>query len=209
MPCGTIPLIGSGQPLERRKVPARGHYITSNDINRSRSLRPTLSTPVASIPSSAGPGHTGSTRCGSSSTIDSGPKTIEASRAVWGQCVGIAARHRIKPLFVFFDSCWDPFPKLGRQRAPKPGVHNSGWVQSPGAEHLDDLDYRRTLLDYVTGVLSQFRTDDRFLGRESWNEPTFRSTCIARSRGKTSWSVSPTYFRWRSGGHVRSIRVNR
>ena len=65
------------------------------------------------------------------------------------QFVTIAARHRIKPLFVLFDSCWDPFPKPGRQRAPKPGVHNSGWVQSPGAEHLDDLDYRRTLLNYV------------------------------------------------------------
>ncbi|MGH3595209.1 MAG: 1,4-beta-xylanase, partial [Mycobacterium sp.] len=34
------------------------------------------------------------------------------------QFVGIAARHRIKPLFVLFDSCWDPFPRLGRQRAP-------------------------------------------------------------------------------------------
>jgi hypothetical protein len=87
------------------------------------------------------------------------------------QFVGIAARHRIKPLFVLFDSCWDPFPKLGRQRAPKPGVHNSGWVQSPGAERIDDLDYRRTLRDYVTGVLRQFRTDDRVLGWDLWNEP--------------------------------------
>ncbi|MEE2852449.1 MAG: 1,4-beta-xylanase [Actinomycetota bacterium] len=85
--------------------------------------------------------------------------------------VAIAARHRIKPLFVFFDSCWDPFPKAGPQRAPKPGVHNSGWVQSPGAERLDDLDYRRTLRDYVTGVLNQFRTDERVLGWDLWNEP--------------------------------------
>ena len=87
------------------------------------------------------------------------------------QFVGIAARHRIKPLFVLFDSCWDPFPKPGRQRAPRPGIHNSGWVQSPGAEHLDNLDYRRTLRDYVTGVLSQFRNDDRVLGWDLWNEP--------------------------------------
>jgi hypothetical protein len=87
------------------------------------------------------------------------------------QFVGIAARHRIKPIFVLFDSCWDPFPKLGRQRAPKPGVHNSGWVQSPGAEHLDDLDYRHTLLEYVMGVVTQFRTDDRVLGWDIWNEP--------------------------------------
>lgn len=85
--------------------------------------------------------------------------------------VAIAARHRIKPLFVFFDSCWDPLPKAGPQRAPKPGIHNSGWVQSPGAQRLDDLDYRRTLRDYVTGLLNQFRTDERVLGWDLWNEP--------------------------------------
>jgi len=87
------------------------------------------------------------------------------------QFVGIAARHGIKPLFVLFDSCWDPLPRPGRQRAPRPGVHNSGWVQSPGAEHLDDRGYRSVLQDYVTGVLSQFRSDDRVLGWDLWNEP--------------------------------------
>ncbi|MGO9380869.1 MAG: cellulase family glycosylhydrolase [Mycobacterium sp.] len=87
------------------------------------------------------------------------------------QFVGIAAQHRIKPLFVFFDSCWDPFPKLGPQRPPRPGVHNSGWVQSPGAEHLGDPGYTRVLHDYVTSVLTQFRNDDRVLGWDLWNEP--------------------------------------
>jgi hypothetical protein len=87
------------------------------------------------------------------------------------QFVGIAARRRIKPLFVFFDSCWNPFPKAGRQPAPRPGVHNSGWVQSPGAERLDDRRYARVLHDYVTSVLTQFRTDDRVLGWDLWNEP--------------------------------------
>lgn len=87
------------------------------------------------------------------------------------QFVGIAARHRIKPLFVLFDSCWDPFPKMGRQRAPTPGVHNSGWVQGPGAERLDDRRYMGTLRDYVTGVMTQFRNDDRVLGWDLWNEP--------------------------------------
>ena len=87
------------------------------------------------------------------------------------QFVGIAARRRIKPLFVLFDSCWDPSPKLGRQHAPTPGVHNSGWVQSPGAERIDDRRYTGTLQDYVTGVLTQFRNDDRVLGWDLWNEP--------------------------------------
>jgi hypothetical protein len=87
------------------------------------------------------------------------------------QFVLIAARNGIKPLFVLFDSCWDPFPKPGPQPAPRPGVHNSRWVQSPGAEHLDDRGYRRVLHDYVTGVLTQFRDDDRVLGWDLWNEP--------------------------------------
>src|SRR5579862_3960679 len=50
----------------------------------------------------------------------------------------IAARHHIRPVFVLFDSCWDPHPKLGPQLPPVPGVHNSRWVQAPGTEVLED-----------------------------------------------------------------------
>src|ERR1700722_11359691 len=46
--------------------------------------------------------------------------------------LGIAAKHHIKPLLVLFDSCWESNPHLGPQHPPIPGVHNSGWVQSPG-----------------------------------------------------------------------------
>jgi hypothetical protein len=87
------------------------------------------------------------------------------------QFLNIAAGHGIKPLFVLFDSCWDPFPRSGPQRAPIRGVHNSGWVQSPGAERLGDARYAPVMRDYVTGVLSQFRNDDRILGWDLWNEP--------------------------------------
>ena len=87
------------------------------------------------------------------------------------QFVSIAANRGIKPLFVFFDSCWDPHPRAGRQRGPTPGVHNSGWVQSPGADLIDDARYRRVLYDYVVGVMSQFRNDNRVLGWDLWNEP--------------------------------------
>ena len=52
--------------------------------------------------------------------------------------LNIASRHHIRPIFVLFDSCWDPFPKLGPQHPPIPGVHNSGWLQSPGAMALQD-----------------------------------------------------------------------
>ena len=50
----------------------------------------------------------------------------------------IAEKHRIRTMLVLFDSVWDPNPKLGKQRAPRPGVHNSGWLQSPGAKAIQD-----------------------------------------------------------------------
>ena len=54
------------------------------------------------------------------------------------QFLAIAARHHIRPMLVLFDSCWDPAPRLGPQHPPIPGVHNSGWVQSPGEHALAD-----------------------------------------------------------------------
>jgi hypothetical protein len=83
----------------------------------------------------------------------------------------IAHRHGIKPLFVLFDSCWDPNPKLGLQHPPIPGVHNSGWVQSPGTAALQDPAQYPRLEAYVKGVVGTFAHDDRILGWDIWNEP--------------------------------------
>lgn len=83
----------------------------------------------------------------------------------------IAAKHRIKPMLVLFDSCWDTAPKLGTQRAPKPGVHNSGWVQSPGAAALKDPSQVARLEAYVKGVVGAFARDKRILAWDIWNEP--------------------------------------
>ncbi len=83
----------------------------------------------------------------------------------------IAKRHKIKPMFVFFDSCWDPFPKLGKQRDPKPFVHNSGWVQSPGYDALKDSTQYPRLEAYVKGITREFANDDRILAWDIWNEP--------------------------------------
>jgi Cellulase (glycosyl hydrolase family 5) len=83
----------------------------------------------------------------------------------------IAAKHHIRPLFVLFDSCWDPDPRLGKQRAPTPGVHNSGWMQSPGAKALEDPNERPRLEEYVKGVVGAFAKDKRVLGWDVWNEP--------------------------------------
>jgi hypothetical protein len=87
------------------------------------------------------------------------------------QFLTIASRHHIRPLFVLFDSCWDPAPQLGPQHAPVPGVHNSGWVQSPGAKALADPNQYPRLKEYVQGVVGAFAKDDRILGWDVWNEP--------------------------------------
>lgn len=83
----------------------------------------------------------------------------------------IAARHNIRPLFVLFDSCWDPNPKLGPQHPPIPGVHNSGWVQGPGARALADPAQYPRLEGYVKDVVGSFAGDARVLGWDVWNEP--------------------------------------
>jgi Cellulase (glycosyl hydrolase family 5) len=85
--------------------------------------------------------------------------------------LGIAEKHHIHPVFVLFDSCWDPFPKLGPQHPPVPGVHNSGWLQSPGAKALQDSAHYPELKSYVVGVVGAFANDSRVLAWDLWNEP--------------------------------------
>jgi hypothetical protein len=87
------------------------------------------------------------------------------------QFLTIAAKHHIRPILVLFDSCWDPEPKLGPQPAPMQGVHNSGWVQSPGAKALQDSSQYPRLKSYVVGVVSAFANDQRILAWDVWNEP--------------------------------------
>ena len=83
----------------------------------------------------------------------------------------IAAKHHIRPIFVLFDSCWDPNPKLGPQHPPIPGVHNSGWVQSPQRAALADPAQYPRLKTYVEGVVAAFANDNRILAWDLWNEP--------------------------------------
>jgi len=92
------------------------------------------------------------------------------------QFLDIAAKHKIKPLLVLFDSCWDPNPHLGKQHDPTPGVHNSGWLQAPGAKALQDPKEYPRLKTYVTGVVGAFGKDSRVLGWDVWNEPDNMNT---------------------------------
>lgn len=85
--------------------------------------------------------------------------------------LAISSRHGIRPIFVLFDSVWDPDPKLGPQHPPIPGVHNSGWVQSPGMPGLRDKGRYPDFKAYVQGVVGAFARDKRVLAWDLWNEP--------------------------------------
>ena len=85
--------------------------------------------------------------------------------------LSIADKHKIKPIFVLFDSCWDPYPAINDQQAPRPGVHNSGWVQSPGAAAMSDPGQSERLRQYIQGVIGAYRYDKRILAWDLWNEP--------------------------------------
>jgi len=88
------------------------------------------------------------------------------------QFLAIASRHGIRPMLVLFDAVWDPFPRAGRQHQPVPGLHNSGWVQGPGAEILRDSARWGELLEpYVRGVVGRFANDRRVLAWDLFNEP--------------------------------------
>jgi glycosyl hydrolase family 2 len=88
------------------------------------------------------------------------------------QFLQIADKHHIQITFVLLDSVWNPYPKPGPQPAPTPHVHNSQWVQAPGAEILKDPSrWDKELKPYVVGVLTHFRNDRRVVMWDLMNEP--------------------------------------
>lgn len=86
------------------------------------------------------------------------------------QFLAICDKHKIGVVFVPFDSVWDPQPKGGKQRDPKPGVHNSGWVQSPGAAILGDPAKHLLMKPYLQGLIRRFKDDPRIQAWDLVNE---------------------------------------
>jgi hypothetical protein len=126
--------------------------------------------------------------------------------------LAIAARHGIRPVFVLFDSCWDPDPRLGPQHAPVPGVHNSGWVQGPGRAALLDARSDARLRAYVEDVVGTFARDPRILAWDLWNEPdnegggTYENKEIHRRVLARIEALLPQVFAWaRSRGPVQPL----
>lgn len=83
----------------------------------------------------------------------------------------LAKQSGIRTMFVFFDDCWHDHPRLGKQPAPRPGVHNSGWVKSPGTSVLKDPGQWDRLEGYVTDIVGTFGRDERVVAWDIYNEP--------------------------------------
>ena len=101
-----------------------------------------------------------------------------------------ASRQNIRPLLVIFDDCWNPEFSLGKQPAPKPGTHNSGWVQSPGSKVVTDASDWGRLEEYVHGLLEAFSQDERILLWDLYNEPG--NSKLAEK----SFDLLQAVFRW-------------
>jgi hypothetical protein len=122
------------------------------------------------------------------------------------QFLTISSKHQIRPIFVLFDSCWDPYPKLGPQHPPIPGVHNSGWAQSPGAQALSDPSHEPRLRAYVEGVVGAFVNDPRVLAWDVWNEPSNTNggaygKVELKDKQKYVLALLPKVFEWARSAH--------
>lgn len=104
--------------------------------------------------------------------------------------LGIADKHRIRILFTLLDDCWNPEAATGLQPAPKPGVHNSGWVRSPTKAVHDDPAQWGYLREYVLDVLRTFKDDPRIYLWDLYNEPA------NSGYGLSSLSLMQRVFEW-------------
>ncbi|UOQ52722.1 cellulase family glycosylhydrolase [Hymenobacter cellulosivorans] len=85
--------------------------------------------------------------------------------------LALADKHHIQTMFVFFDDCWNKQANVGAQPVPKPGIHNSGWLQDPGDPASRDSATFIALKPYVQDVLNSFKHDKRILLWDLYNEP--------------------------------------
>jgi hypothetical protein len=87
------------------------------------------------------------------------------------QYLTIADKHGIKTIFCIFDDCWNGTYQAGTQPAPKPGIHNSGWVRDPGDLLFSDPEIISVLEEYVKDVMTTFKDDRRIVIWDMYNEP--------------------------------------
>ena len=104
----------------------------------------------------------------------------------------IADKHGMRVMLVPFCDCAfaGREPYLGKQDDPVPGVHNSGWVPSPGLKRVVDRAAWPDLERYIKDLVGRFGNDRRVLIWDLYNEP-------GNSRmGEKSLPLAAAAFRW-------------
>jgi hypothetical protein len=104
----------------------------------------------------------------------------------------IAEKHGMRVMLMPFCDCAfaGREPYLGKQDDPVPGVHNSGWVPSPGLKRVVDRAAWPDLERYIKDLVGRFGNDRRVLIWDLYNEPG-----NSRMGGK-SLPLAAAAFRW-------------
>ena len=109
------------------------------------------------------------------------------------QYLEISDSHGIRTMLVFFCDCWNPNSKAGPQASPKPGVHNSQWVQDPSNDLRTDTTLLYTWLeDYVKDILNTFKDDPRVVVWDLYNEPRGESLPLVKNIFAWAREVNPS-----------------
>jgi len=118
--------------------------------------------------------------------------------------LSIADSHDISTMMILFCDCSfaGKEPYLGRQDDPVPGVHNSGWVPSPGLKRVTDRSVWPDLERYVKDIVGSFGADRRVLVWDLYNEP-------GNSRmGEKSLPLAEAAFAWaRAAGPSQPMTI--
>ena len=118
--------------------------------------------------------------------------------------LAIADRHGIRAMLMPFCDCAfaGKEPYLGKQDDPVPGLHNGGWVPSPGLERVTDRSMWPDLERYVTDLVGAFGKDRRVLIWDLYNEPG------NSGMGEKSLPLVEAAFAWaRSAGPEQPLTI--
>lgn len=103
----------------------------------------------------------------------------------------ICNKHKIKTIMTFFTNGGRfENPKLGKQPESVQGVHNSQWIQSPGAPSVNNPKSWPRLEKYVKDVMTTFKDDNRILLWCLFNEPE------STKQGAQSLPLLREVFKW-------------
>ena len=118
--------------------------------------------------------------------------------------LALAAGHGILVMPVLFDDCAfaGKEPAVGQQDDPVPGVHNSGWVPSPGLKRVTDRAAWPDLERYVKDLAGAFGRDRRIVLWDLYNEPG------NSAMGEKSLPLMEAAFAWaREAGPTQPLTV--